>query len=131
MRICLFSGLKNRQPCIDRTREAAERNQREYLSQIFGDPRKLYATRKGATAIIGRHAPYSIDRSGAETWLRLMVGRDGALREVHREGLCDDESLDALVDYFQFHAYFIVHGRTLVNTGRTVGYYGKHTEGDA
>lgn len=59
-----------------------------------------------------------------------MVGEDGALREVRRKELCDDETVEALVDYFRFHAYYIVHGRELVNPGRTVGYYGKHSEGE-
>jgi truncated hemoglobin YjbI len=108
------------------TRDEAERNQREYLAQTFGGPR-AYAARKGVTAIIGRHAPYPVDAAGAGTWLRYM---EEALDEGLERGTCDEECREMLADYFQFNAYFIVHGRALCNPGRTVGYYGKHREGE-
>lgn len=110
------------------TREAAERNQREFLQQQFGDSRALYERRKGTTALIGRHAPYPVFASGASVWLRHM---EASLEETEAAGLCDQEVRVALTDYFRFTAHYIVCGRELVNPARTVGYYGRHTEGQA
>lgn len=110
------------------TRAAAERNQAEFLMQEFGDGRRLYAARKGVTAIIGRHAPYPVDEGAAVVWLKVM---GEALREVEEEEMCDGEVKEALLDYFRWMACFIVCGRELVNPGRTVGYYGRHEEGRA
>jgi truncated hemoglobin YjbI len=108
------------------TREAAERNQREFLMQEFGDERRLYERRKGATALIGRHAPYPVFAGGARVWLEMM---EGALADVEEGGLCDVEVRAALVQYFRFTAHYIVCGRELLNPGRTVGYYGRHEGG--
>jgi truncated hemoglobin YjbI len=108
------------------TREAAERNQREYLQQEFGDSRALYERRKGATALIGRHAPYPVFAGGAAVWLAHM---EAALSEIEEEGLCDRHVRILLTDYFRFTAHYIVCGRELVNPRRTVGYDGRHEEG--
>lgn len=108
------------------TREAAERNQREFLLQTFGDPTEPYRQRKGATAIIGRHAPYPVDENGAERWLGHMKQ---SLVEMREAGVCDDECKEMLEDYFAFMAYYIVEGRKYLNPGRTVGYHGKHVAG--
>lgn len=124
----VYGDAKFRGLFANTTREAAERNQREFLQQEFGDGRELYKCRKGATALIGRHAPYPVFASGATVWLRYM---EDALREVEVAGLCSAEVRLALTDYFRFTAQYIVCGRELVNPERTVGYYGKHTEGHA
>jgi hemoglobin len=108
------------------TQAEAERNQREYLAQIFGGPRE-YEARKGTTAIIGRHAPYPVDALAAQYWLAYM---GEALTEVYEAGLCDEECRSMLDDYFNFNAFFIVHGRELCNPNRAVGYYGRHKEGE-
>lgn len=124
----VYGDADFRQLFANTTREAAERNQREFLQQEFGDGRALYKCRKGATALIGRHAPYPVFASGATVWLRYM---EDALREVEAVGLCSAEVRMALSDYFRFTAQYIVRGREFVNPARTVGYYGKHTEGQA
>lgn len=108
------------------TREAAERNQREYLMQTFGDTSEPYRRRKGCTAIIGRHAPYAVDQDTASRWLHHMRG---SLQEVHEKNMCDDDCRQMLDDYFRFMAQYIVEGRKLLNPARTVGYYGKHAQG--
>lgn len=107
------------------TRADAERNQREFLAEIFGGP-KLYSARKGSTALIGRHGPYPINRAYMVQWLEFM---HDSLGELQREGRCDERVAALLSDYFRYMAAFIVEGRSYVNPGRTVGYYGRHEEG--
>jgi len=104
------------------TKEAAMRNQREFLAQEFGGP-ALYRARKGHTALLGRHAPYEIGHRAAERWVLLM---EGAVAAVGVDGEC----FGLLMGYFRHMAAFVVFGRELVNPGRTVGYYGKHAEGE-
>lgn len=103
------------------TREAAARNQREFLAQEFGGP-ALYRERKGHTAIIGRHGPYAVDARAAERWLQHM---HAAVLTVIK----DPEVQILMINYFKHMAWYIVFGKQLVNGMRTVGYYGKHTEG--
>lgn len=105
------------------TKEAAMRNQREFLVQEFGGP-PLYRQRKGHTALLGRHAPYAVTHRAAERWLAHM---ESAIAQVVR----DEECAVLLVRYFKHMASFVVFGREWVNPGRTVGYYGKHEEGEA
>ncbi|CAN8073145.1 unnamed protein product [Agarophyton chilense] len=103
------------------TREAAVRNQREFLAQEFGGP-PLYSQRKGHTAILGRHGPYAVDGRAAERWLQHM---SAAVNSV-----VEEQQLQVLLmRYFRHMAWYIVFGKHLVNGMRTVGYYGKHTEG--
>lgn len=103
------------------TREAAIRNQREFFAQEFGGPRD-YELRKGHTALLGRHGPYAIEENAARRWLELM---NLALHDVEIEG----ENRRLIWNYLNHMAWFVVHGRKLVNGMRTVGYYGKHREG--
>lgn len=104
------------------TKAAATRNQREFFAQEFGGPRD-YEKRKGHTALLGRHGPYGIDERAGRRWLELMLA---AVDEVSIE---DEECKVLLTDYLKHMAWYVVHGRRLVNGMRTVGYYGKHTEG--
>lgn len=104
------------------TREAATRNQREFLAQEFGGPR-LYEMRKGCTMLLGRHGPYAIDGRAAKRWVEIM---EGAVKEAGVDG--EEEKL--LVRYFQHMAWVVVFGRELVNPRRTVGYFGKHQLGE-
>ncbi|KAI0562947.1 Globin/Protoglobin [Gracilaria domingensis] len=103
------------------TREAAMRNQREFLAQEFGGP-PLYKERKGHTAILGRHGPYAVDGRAAERWLQHMSAAVHAVVE-------EEELQVIMMRYFGHMAWYIVFGKQLVNGMRTVGYYGKHTEG--
>lgn len=103
------------------TKEAATRNQREFLAQEFGGPRE-YERRKGCTAILGRHGPYAVDKHAAERWLIHM---EGAVKECGIEGECQR----LLMGYFRHMAWYVVFGKELVNGERTVGYFGKHCEG--
>lgn len=104
------------------TRAAATRNQVEFLAQEFGGPR-LYEERKGKTMLLGRHGPYAVDPKAAQRWLTHM---EAAVEEVAIEG----EEKQILMGYFRHMAWYVVFGRELVNPARTVGYYGKHREGD-
>lgn len=104
------------------TKAAAIRNQREFLAQEFGGPRD-YEKRKGHTALLGRHGPYAIDENAGRRWLKLMLM---AVDDVNIE---DEECKGLLTNYLKHMVWFVVHGRRLVNGMRTVGYYGKHTEG--
>lgn len=104
------------------TRAAAEQNQRDFLAQEFGGPR-AYEARKGHTALIGRHGPYTVDARAAQRWVALMFS---AIDDVAING----QLKQLLRGYFSHMAYFIVHGKQLVSPMRTVGYYGKHTEGE-
>lgn len=104
------------------TRAAATRNQVEFLAQEFGGPR-LYEERKGATMLLGRHGPYAVDAKAAERWLTHM---EASVEEVGIEG--DEKPI--LLGYFRHMAWYVVYGRELVNPARTVGYYGKHREGE-
>lgn len=103
------------------TKEAATRNQREFLAQEFGGPRE-YERRKGCTAILGRHGPYAVDKHAAERWLIHM---EGAVTECGIEGECQR----LLMGYFRHMAWYVVFGKELLNGERTVGYFGKHCEG--
>lgn len=105
------------------TKEAAMRNQREFLAQEFGGP-PLYRERKGHTAILGRHGPYRVNAVAAERWLTHMGGAVDTVVE-------DEECHGLLMDYFKHMAWYIVFGKELVNNQRTVGYFGKHMEGQA
>lgn len=104
------------------TRAAATRNQVEFLAQEFGGPR-LYEQRKGATMLLGRHGPYAVDAKAAGRWLQHM---QNSIEEVGFEG----EEKSILLGYFKHMAWYVVYGRELLNPARTVGYYGKHREGD-
>lgn len=104
------------------TREAAIQNQVEFLGQEFGGPR-LYEQRKGCTMILGRHGAYGVDGRAAKRWLEHMRA---AMGDVGVEG----EESELMKGYFGHMAWYIVFGVELVNGGRTVGYYGKHKEGD-
>lgn len=104
------------------TRDAAVRNQSEFLAQEFGGP-QLYRERKGHTAILGRHGPYPLSERAAERWLEHM---GGAVASV----VVDAESRDLLMGYFNHMAWYIVYGHELVSGMRTVGYFGKHKEGE-
>lgn len=103
------------------TREAAVRNQSEFLAQEFGGP-MLYKQRKGHTAILGRHGPYGVDGRAAERWLQHM---EHAVHKVVKE----EHIRTLMMSYFKHMAWYIVYGKQLVNGMRTVGYYGKHKEG--
>lgn len=103
------------------TRAAASRNQREFLAQEFGGP-TLYTDRKGHMAILGRHGPYPVDERAGERWL---VHMEGAVNSV----VMDEECRDLLLGYFRHMAWFVVYGQELVSGMRTVGYFGKHREG--
>lgn len=104
------------------TREAAIRNQTEFLTQEFGGPR-LYEERKGCTMLLGRHGPYAVDGRAARKWVEIM---EGAVEDTGIGG----EVREMLLGYFRHMAWVVVFGRELVNSGRTVGYYGKHQEGE-
>lgn len=104
------------------SRAAATRNQVEFHAQEFGGPR-LYEERKGPTMLLGRHGPYAIGKREAERWLALM---EAAIDDVAIVG----EEAALLRGYFRHMAWYIVYGRELVNPARTVGYYGKHQEGE-
>lgn len=104
------------------TREAAERNQYEFLVEQFGGP-PLYSTRKGHVALLGRHAPYPVTTRAARRWLEHM---GAALEEV--DGISED-TRRTMMGYFRHMASFVVCGRELVNPARTVGYFGKHDGG--
>lgn len=106
------------------TRDQAIANQVDFFKQEFGGPR-AYEARKGATMILGRHAPYAIDERAARYWLTCM---NGALDDAGIQHGCEERKL--LDGYLTHMAWFVVHGRQLVNTRRTVGYYGRHQEGD-
>lgn len=105
------------------TKEAATRNQKEFLAQQFGGPAD-YQQRKGPAVLLARHGPYAVDARAAPRWLEHMFG---AMRDVGIDG-----DVGRLMQrYFQHMAWFIVFGRLLVNPGRTVGYFAKHVEGQA
>lgn len=104
------------------TQEAAIQNQQDFFAQEFGGP-PLYQLRKGHTAILGRHGPYNIDARAAHKWLELM------LAAVDDTNIEEDEGRSLLIDYFKHMAWYIVFGRRLLNSMRTVGYYNKHKEG--
>ncbi len=106
------------------TKEQAVRNQYEFLVQEFGGPR-LYEARKGHTALLGRHAPYPVTHDAAKTWLRHM---SAALEKMENEISASDRRM--LLDYFRHMAAYVVVGRELLNPARSVGYFGKHREGD-
>lgn len=105
------------------TRDVAVQNQREFFAQEFGGPRE-YEARKGHTALLGRHGPYAVDENAGRRWLKLMML---AIEDVSIDGECKQ----LLSNYMQHMAWFVVHGRKLVSGMRTVGYYGKHAEGQA
>lgn len=105
------------------TKEAAMQNQREFLIQEFGGP-PLYKQRKGYTAILGRHGPYPVSEEGAKQWLTYM---EQAIKNTTAIG---NEDGELMMGYFRHMAYYIVFGQELVNGERTVGYYGKHKEGE-
>ena len=123
----VYADAVFRQLFANTTREAAIRNQWEMLSQTFGDERRLYEVRKGHLALIGRHAPYPIDEEAGKVWLKHM---DSSLKKLRADGLGDDETVDKLVDYFRFTASYVVVGKDWMNPCRTVGYYGRHSEGN-
>lgn len=119
----VFSDEQLRFLFANTTREHAIQNQYEFLVQEFGGP-QLYTQRKGHTAILGRHAPYPFSHSDADRWLAHMNEAIGFVQEI------DPDSKQKLRLYFQHMASFIVYGKELVNPRRTVGYYGKHREGE-
>lgn len=103
------------------TRAQAVQNQREFLIQTFGGP-PFYRDRKGHTALLGRHGPYNISDVAAERWLGHMHAAVHSVVE-------DEECRELLMGYFRHMAWFVVYGKELVSGMRTVGYYGKHHEG--
>ncbi len=105
------------------TRAAATRNQYEFLVQEFGGP-PLYEERKGHTALLGRHSPYPISHAAAKRWLEHMKSALESVPEI------DAETRETMFAYFQHMASFIVYGKELLNPTRTVGYFGKHGEGE-
>lgn len=105
------------------TREAATRNQREFFAQEFGGSR-AYEERKGHTALLGRHGPYAIDERAGRQWLAFMM------QAVDDVGIEDEECKQLLIGYMRHMSCYVVHGRKLVNGMRTVGYCGRHREGE-
>lgn len=104
------------------TRDAAIRNQYEFLVEQFGGP-PLYSDRKGHVALLGRHAPYPVTTRAARRWLEHMRA---ALEETNA---IDEAASESMMGYFRHMASFVVCGRQLVNPARTVGYFGKHDGG--
>ena len=105
------------------TKEAAIQNQFEFLVQEFGGP-NLYAQRKGYTALLGRHGPYAITEQAATRWLEHMFGALDSTTQF------DEDARQILRNYFRFMSAYIVIGKTLINSNRTVGYFGKHKQGE-
>jgi len=88
------------------TRGEAIENQYRFLVQTFGGP-KLYQEIKGKyTRLVGRHANYPIGNRAAIQWVEQMI-KAMEDHEVIRE---DEEMMQALTDYFQYTAHYIVAG---------------------
>mmetsp|Transcript_6129 Transcript_6129/g.13089 ORF Transcript_6129/g.13089 Transcript_6129/m.13089 type:complete len:179 (-) Transcript_6129:359-895(-) len=101
------------------TKQEAVENQADFLTQLFGGPRR-YAERKGKyTRLVSRHGAYQINERHAEQWLAHMRV---SIEDVP-EFANDDELSCALNDYFTYTAFWIVFGLTngIVNRGQPTG----------
>jgi truncated hemoglobin YjbI len=124
-RVPLPGGALLRAAFANTTKADAAANQAAFLIERLGGP-KLYTSRKGPFALIGRHAPYAgVTRDAAARWLQHMDAALTAVPEV------DDDAARRLRAYFHYTAFFIVEGRELVNPSRLIGYGGSKHDGGA
>lgn len=87
-------------------KEDAIQNQYEFFIQRMGGP-PLYSQRKGHPALIGRHQPFSVTRTGAGRWLEHMQAALDATSDI------DDDSRRRMWNFFRHTAYFISEGLQL------------------
>ncbi|CAB9505086.1 Bacterial-like globin [Seminavis robusta] len=86
------------------TKEEAIENQYLFFAQTFGGP-DLYRQKKGKyTRLVGRHANYGIGHRAADHWVKHMK----AAIEEHSHLKDDQQAKDALYQYFQYTAHYIV-----------------------
>jgi len=111
----MSDGLILREAFSSICKSDAIRHQQDYLIEIIGGP-KLYSEKRERKGLIGRHAPYPVSISSIERWLFHM---NDALNHV---SLLDAETKLLFMNHFRYQAFFILHGRELVNQSSLTDY---------
>ena len=111
----MSDGLLLRDAFSSVCKSDAIRHQQEYLIEIIGGP-KHYSERRNRKGLIGRHAPYPVSIPSINRWLFHM---DHALNSI---AMLDSETKLKFMNHFKYQAFFILHGRELVNQNTFNGY---------